>query len=120
MVDRTYDLEPFHAAILSMVQERLPNDQERRQAEGLSLAQLVAKLVEEWRREPLRIPKGTPVVPCRQCQSPVVWVKITKLPHKSALDAETGIRHLATCPKSLYLTEYQVTAYDRASNFGAF
>lgn len=110
-----YDLDPMHRAILTMVSDRLTDHEwSDMRPDSLSLAQLSDKLRELMRGEPIRIPAGTPGVPCRFCQSTIYWLKSRAMKAyresvsvagddcraPTATQAGEGFAHLVDCPHS--------------------
>jgi hypothetical protein len=66
--------EPVYRALVAMVRDRLPNEQERAAIEGKSLRELSDILRGFMRLEYIVIPANTEALPCRWCAQPVYWV----------------------------------------------
>lgn len=117
--------DPGYRALVAMVRDRLPNEQERAAIEGKSTRELSELLLGFMRLEYVVIPAGTAAIACRWCEQPVYWVRCRdpkatvngrRLGEPVSIkgdecDAPTrelegrGFLHLVDCPRSFYRAE---------------
>jgi hypothetical protein len=126
--------DPGYRALVAMVRERLPNEQEREAIENRSTRALSEMLLGFMRLEYIVIPPGTAPIPCRWCAQPVYWVRCRDPkatvngrrlrepvsiggPDCNAPTHELegcGFLHLVDCPRSVLRAELRPTTTQTA------